>query len=197
MKLHVRNTVKRDIGNRITAPEFRKEGSKRIPLLGYGDEAANHQRVDCTKEIFRAAAGNNEVGEVPDGMDRLRDTKFVIHMDANGLAIGLDVIPARLYRSRVVPASQVDVKTLKLSWGDDGVVRLLQRPYNLKAEQVMRLIEDMDAFAATRKVLKKGQTFLGNKARVLEIVNGEIEIRLTSARGGGQPVYSEASEAEE
>lgn len=194
MKLHIRNTAKRDIGNRITAPEFRKEGSKRIPLLSYGDESANHQRVDCTKEIFKAIAGNNEVGEIPDGMDRLHDTKFVIHTDAAGIAIGLDVIPARLYRSKVIPKSQDGVKTLKLDWGDDGIVRLIQRPYNLKAELVMKLIEEMDGFAATKKVLKKNQTFLRNRAKVVDISDGEIEIKITNVRGGGQPVYSEGSE---
>jgi len=124
MKVKPRDTVSRVAAKRITAPETRIDTNtrKKIVLLSYLDARSNQQHDPTTKELFLYAAGNNAEGEMPDGLDRLADHQFTIHRNAAGKAIGLDVVPARLYRSGVIPSSMVDVKTLKVQYDLDGAV---------------------------------------------------------------------------
>jgi hypothetical protein len=193
MKLPIRKTHTTTIGVRITAPEFKKDPSsgKKIPLLCWGDESANHRRTECSRELFRAAAGQNEVGERPDGMDRLTNHQFVIHLDESGRAVGLDVIPARQYGGRVVPTDMVGVTTLKLLFQEDGsgVVRVLQRPVNTKPEDIRRVIESLDALRG--KTLKIGmQPIEGNAAKIVSLNDGVVEIKL-SARRSSEAVHKD------
>lgn len=185
MRLPIRNTHKTAIGIRITAPEFRKDptSGKKIPLLCWGDESSNHCRNPCSRELFRAAAGANEEGERPDGMDRLTNHMFVIHLDKEDNAVGLDVIPARQYGGRVVPTPMVGVSTLKLQFAEDGsgVVRVLQRPVNTKPEVIRQVIEGLDALQG--KVLKIGmQPVEGNAAKIVALNDGVVELKLSSRR---------------
>lgn len=192
MKLPTRNTHRTEIGYRITAPEFKldPETRKKIPLLCWADDSSNHRRAECSKELFLAAAGANEVGERPDGMDRLTNHLFVVHLDAKDRAIGLDVIPARQYGGRMVPTHLVGVTTLKLQFAEDGsgVVRVLQRPVNTKPEVIQQIIAGLDAMGG--KTLKIGmQPVDGNAAKIVSLNDGVVEIKL-SARASRESVHA-------
>lgn len=192
MKLPIRNTHRTEIGVRITAPEFKKDlktPGKKIPLLCWGDESANHRRNECNRALFKAAAGSNEVGERPDGMDRLTNHQFIIHLDADDNAVGLDVIPSRQYGGKVVPTQLVGVDTLKLKFEEDGsgVVRVLQRPVNTKPELIRKVISGLEA--QNGKALKIGlQPVKGNAAKIVSLNDGVVEVRL-SARASRESVH--------
>lgn len=198
MKLPVRNTHSVRLSVRITAPEFRKdtETGVRLPLLSWADDSSNHHRSLCTKELFLAAAGNNEVGEFPDGMDRIKYHNFYIHFDKEGFekdkegfAIGIDVVPSRQFGGKVVPASQVGVTTLKLQWATDGsgVVRVLQHPVNTRPELIRKVIASLDAMGG--KSLKVGMMpMVGNAAKIVSLNDGVVEIKL-SARASRESVH--------
>lgn len=193
MKLPIRNTHTTELAIGITAPEFRKDPvtGKKIPLLCWADERSNHRRNECGRELFRAAAGNNEVGERPDGMDRLANHQFVVHLDAEDRAIGLDVIPARQYGGRMVPAQLVGVTTLKLQYAEDGsgVVRVITRPVNTKPEVIRKIIAALDAMKG--KTLKIGlQPIENNAAKIVSLNDGVVEIKL-SARASREAVHSD------
>ncbi len=199
MKLPVRRTHQTAIGVRITAPEFKIDPvtKKKIPLLCWGDESSNHRRNPCNRELFRAAAGRNEVGERPDGMDRLVNHQFTIHLDEDGNAIGVDVIPARQYGGRVVPTNLVGVETLKLQYAEDGsgVVRVLQRPVNTKPATIRKIIAGLDALQG--KPLKIGlNPVAGNAARIVSLNDGVVEIKL-SARASREAVHDPILDDEE
>lgn len=185
MKLPIRNTHTTAIAVGITAPEFRKDptSNKKIPLLCWADERSNHRRNECGRELFRAAAGNNEVGERPDGLDRLTNHQFIVHLDANERAVGLDVIPSRQYGGRMVPTQLVGVTTLKLQWEADGsgVVRVLSRPVNTKPELIRKVIAALDALKG--KPLKIGmQPIENNAAKIVSLNDGVVEIKLSARR---------------
>ena len=193
MRLPIRNTHTTVIGVRITAPEFKKDptSGKKIPLLCWGDESANHRRNECGRELFRASAGANEVGERPDGMDRLTNHHFVIHLDEQERAVGIDVIPARQYGGRVVPTTLVGVTTLKLQYAEDssGVVRVLQRPVNTKPEDIRRIIAGLDALQG--KPLKIGMRPLeGNAAKIVSLNDGVVELKM-SVRRNSEAVHDD------
>jgi hypothetical protein len=196
MKVNPRNTATRVLAKRITAPETQTdhETGKKILLLSYVDQHSNHRHDRTSREIFLYAAGNNEEGEMPDGLDRLSDHQFVIHKDEKGKAIGIDVIPARLYRSGVVPVSQEGVKTLIVQYDLDGAVcRVIQRPFNTRAEQSMRVINELD------KLIKAGKSVhtamkLGNVGTVVNTTDNTVEVRLRSGQRvvtGSTPVSAE------
>lgn len=196
MKLPIRNTHTTEVAIGITAPEFRKDPvtGKKIPLLCWADERSNHRRNDCGRELFKAAAGNNEVGERPDGMDRLTNHQFIVHLDENQFAVGLDVIPSRQYGGRVVPATLVGVTTLKLQYAEDGsnVVRVLTRPVNTKPEVIRRIIEALDALKG--KPLKIGmQPIENNAAKIVSLNDGVVEVKL-SARRTSEAVHKDILE---
>lgn len=197
MKLPIRNTHRTELGYRITAPEFKidPQTRKKIPLLCWADDSSNHRRFECTRELFLAAAGANEVGERPDGMDRLTSHVFVVHLDAKDKAIGLDVIPARQYGGRMVPSQLVGVETLKLQFAEDGsgVVRVLQRPVNTKPEVIQQVIAGLEAVGG--KPLKVGmQPVAGNAAKIVSLNDGVVEVKL-SARASRESVHASVLDA--
>ena len=80
--------------------------------------------------------------------------QYRVHLNEGGKAIGLDIIPTRLYRSGVVPRSQEGVDTLKIQFDLDGAVaRVIQRPFNVRFEQSAAVIDElMKLFAAGKAV---------------------------------------------
>lgn len=196
MKLPVRDTHSTSLAIRITAPEYRVEpGTKRkLPLLCWADDSANQRRSLCSRALFLAAAGDNAVGEKPDGLDRLSQHHFYVHFDASEKAIGLDVIPARQFGSKIVPASQEGVTTLKLQWAADGsgIVRVIQSPVNTKPELVRQVITALDALEG--RTLKIGlYPIPGNAAKILSLNDGVVEIRL-STRASRESVHAQMLE---
>jgi hypothetical protein len=182
MKLKKRNTHKRVISSRITAPETRlnEETGKREPLLSYGDERNNHCHNLTTKELFLFAAGENAEGELPDGLDRLMDHKFVVHLDKNDKAIGLDVLPNRVYRSKVIPKSQEGVDTVKMVWNLNGAVcTVIQRPAGVNAARLMRLVAALDKLATKGVDINETTKFPGI-GKVVGVSGDVLEVRLTA-----------------
>jgi hypothetical protein len=192
MKIKKRNTHKRVTSSRITSPETRKNLQTGEPdlLLSYADARFNHCHNVTTKELFLYAAGNNDEGDLPDGLDRLAHHKFVIHLDENDVAVGLDVIPARVYRSGVIPLSQKDVETVKLVWLLNGAVcRIIQRPAGVTATQLINLVAELDKLAHAGTVISE-TTKIGDHGKVVVAGNGMVEVKLRSAkRSGSAPVY--------
>lgn len=199
MKLKARDTVTKDRAKRITAPETQidKKTQKRVVLLAYIDARSNQQHAPTTKELFLYAAGNNEEGETPDGLDRLSDHTFVVHKNEGGKAIGLDIVPSRLYRSGVIPVSQVDVKTLTVQFDLDGVVaRVTQWPANTRAEVSLAVIAELD------KLISKGKSIhptmrLGSIATVVNTTENSVEVRLKAGRRTLQGAPDDFADAEE
>lgn len=184
MKAKPRPTKSRVIARRITAPETKTDPSsgKRIALLSYIDAGSYQQHAPTTKDIFLYAAGSNEEGEVQNGMDRLLHHRFVVHLDAGGKAIGLDVIPDRLYRSGVTPTSQVDVKTLVIEYLMDGAVaRVTQRPFNVRFEQSFAVIQELDKLIASGKPITTSMR-LGELALVVGVTDNTVEVKLNASR---------------
>jgi hypothetical protein len=184
MKAKPRPTKSRVIARRITAPETKTDpaSGKRIALLSYIDAGSYQQHATTTKDLFLYAAGSNEEGEVQNGMDRLLHHRFVVHLDAGGKAIGLDVIPDRLYRSGVTPTSQVDVKTLVIEYLVDGAVaRVIQRPFNVRFEQSAAVIQELDKLITAGKPITTSMR-LGELARVVSVDGNTVEVRLNASR---------------
>ena len=184
MKVTKRNTARRVVTGRITSPETRMnpETGKKELLLSYADAQHNHQHLPTTRDLFLFSAGSNEEGELPDGLDRLSHHKFVIHVSDNGVAIGLDVIPARVYRSKVVPNSQLGVETVKLTWMLDGAVcRVTQRPPGIQASRMIDLIRKCDDLIAQGKAITT-TTKLGEVGRVVSISGDAVEIKLRAEK---------------
>lgn len=192
MKIKKRNTHSRVTSSRITSPETRKNPATGDPdlLISYADARFNHCHNVTTKDIFLYAAGNNDEGDIPDGLDRLSHHKFIIHLDEKNVAIGLDVIPSRVYRSGVIPASQKDVDTVKLVWLLGGAVcRVIQRPAGVTASQLIALIAEFDKLASSGTVISE-TTRIGELGKVVTAGNGMVEVKLrNSKRSGSAPVY--------
>lgn len=197
MKIKKRNTHSRVTSSRITSPETRKNAETGEPdlLLSYADARFNHCHNVTTKDIFLYAAGNNDEGDLPDGLDRLSHHKFVIHLDANDVAVGLDVIPSRIYRSGVIPASQKDVDTVKIAWLLGGAVcRVIQRPAGVSATQLIALIAEFDKLATAGSVISE-TTNIGGLGKVVSAGSGLVEVKLRSnKRAGSAPVYDTSGE---
>lgn len=193
MKIIPRNTAKRDISSRITSPEFRKNDAtgERQLLLSYADERSNHCHRVTDRDLFLYAAGTNEEGDLPDGLDRLADHKFVVHLDEDDVAFGLDIIPSRLYRSKVILTSQIDIDTVKLRWELEGRVCVaIQRPSGVKPEVMFALIKEIDAMAL-RKVDFAVGSRIANIAKVVALIGTDtLEIKINSAKGLGTPMYT-------
>jgi hypothetical protein len=202
MKLTKRNTARRVTSGRITSPETRinPDTGKRELLLSYSDAQHNHRHHLTTRDLFLYAAGSNEEGELPDGLDRLRHHKFVIHLDTKDVAIGIDVVPARVYRSNVIPNSQLGVDTVKLTWLLDGAVcKITQRPAGVQAARLISLIAKVD------ELVNKGQaitatTKFGDIGRVVSISGDTIEVKLRAEKRtvqDGGAAFNAASLADE
>lgn len=193
MKLKKRLTHTRILSSRITSPETRENATtgKTDLLLSYADARFNHCHNVATKGVFLYAAGTNEEGDVPDGLDRLSHHKFVIHLDKDEVAVGLDVVPARVYRSGVIPASQLNVETVKLTWLVDGAVcRVIQRPSGTTADQLLKLIEELDKLATAGTDVSE-TTKLGNLGKIVSVSGGIVEVKMaTVKRASRAPAYS-------
>jgi hypothetical protein len=189
MKLKKRNTHRRVLAWRITSPETRPNpttGKKQL-LLSFVDEQGNHNHMPVTKELFLYAAGENEEGQLPDGLDRLQNHKFIIHKDINNQAIGIDIIPSRVYRSQVIPASQRDVTTVRFEWLLNGAVcRVTQRPPNTKAERIIEVIRELDALITAGKDIN-GSTKIGNIGKVTLVEDDAIEVKLANRKTTAVP----------
>jgi hypothetical protein len=182
MKTAPRPTATRVIARRITAPETRPDAAsgKKVPLLSYIDAGSYQQHKDTTKALFLYAAGSNEEGEVPDGLDRLLHHKYVVHLDKAGKSIGLDVIPARLYRSGVMPLKQEGVKTLIIQFLVGGAVaRVTQRPFNVRFEQSAAVIQELDKLISAGKQIAPSMR-LGTLGRVVNVTEDSVEVRLNA-----------------
>lgn len=199
MKIAKRNTAKRIPSVRIESPETRKnrETGKKELLLSYIDERSNLQSLPTTKELFLYAAGDNSEGQLPDGLDRLSHHRFIIHVDADGVAIGLDIIPARVYRSRVIPVSQKDITTVRLEWELDGAVcRVTQRPPNTKADRIEPIIRAIDALVASGKSITTS-TKLNGLGKIVVADADAIEVKLSAVKTTGGSVYDIDAEDDE
>lgn len=177
-----RDTAKRVIAKRITAPETQTDPKtqKKIPLLSFIDPASYQRHIPTTKDIFLYAAGSSSTaeGEIPDGLDRLLHHEFIVHVNANEKAIGLDVIPSRLYRSGVKPVSQKDVKTLVVTYLLNGAVaRVTQRPFNTRFEQSAAVIRALDDLIRAGKPITT-TTRLGSLGHVVSVQDNAVEVRL-------------------
>lgn len=191
MKLKPRKAEKTIAAIRITAPETRKDPTtnERIPLLGFIDTRGNQQHLATHRALFLYAAGDNLDGQIPDGLDRLSHHQFIVHVDKGGDAIGLDIIPARVYRSNVIPASQKDVTTVQVAWHAEGsVCRVMQRPPNTRPQQLTALLKGLEklAIAGTKLVT-------GVKIPDVGVIAGvgldTIEVKMNASRSGGRPIY--------
>ncbi len=179
MKFKSRDTARRVHALRITAPETRvDEGTgKRIVMLSYINAGSYQVHVPTTKDLFLYAAGTEEEGEPSDGLDRILHHQFTVHEDAKGKAIGIDVIPNRLYRSGVVPIKQKDVKTVILEFHLDGaVVRVPQRPFNFRFAETAAIIREVDKILAAGKRITVSMQ-VGNAGKVVAVTDNSIEIR--------------------
>jgi hypothetical protein len=194
MKIKKRNTHRRVTSSRITSPETRKNQATGEPelLLSYADERFNHCHNLTTPEIFLYAAGNNDEGDLPDGLDRLSHHKFIIHLDENDVAIGLDVIPSRVYRAGVIPASQQDVDTVKLIWLLGGAVcRVTQRPAGTTSTELIALVTALDKLAQAGTVITE-TTQIPNMGKVVSASGGLLEVKLKNKkRAGSAPIYDQ------
>jgi hypothetical protein len=186
MKLKHRPTAKRVSAASITAPESRPNPKTGKPdlLLSFIDTTGNQRHYITTKEIFLFSAGRNEPGEVPDGLDRLSHHKFTVHLDENDRAIGLDILPNRVYRSQVIPASQRDVNTVRLEWllGGD-VVRCTQRPAGVTGDNLAALVAAFDSMAKDgQEPVVSGK--VGDLGTIISISGDTVEVRLKANKVG-------------
>lgn len=199
MKLKSRKAVSTITAPRITAPETRKNPATgaREPLLGFIDERGNQQHLPTSKTLFLYAAGENLEGQLPDGLDRLSNHKFVIHVGKDGDAVGLDIIPARVYRSNVIPASQANVTHVQLVWHAEGLVcRVTQRPPNTKPQQLVALVKALEKLANAGTKLTVGVQ-IPEIGTVAAVGLDTIEVRLNAGRSKGRPVYEAEGEDED
>lgn len=182
MKVTPRATHSRIVVKRITAPETRPDhkSGKRIALLSFIDGGSYQQHCPTTKDLFLYAAGTNEMGEIPDGLDRLMHHQFIVHKNEKGKAIGLDIIPSRLYRSGVVPKSQDGVTTMVIQYDLGGAVaRVIQRPFNIRFDHSAAILRELDRLISAGKPIATSVR-LGNLARVVSTTENTVEIKLTN-----------------
>jgi len=188
MKVQKRNTSRRILTRKICSPEFKREGDKVKFLLSYVDDQAYRRSLSTSKDLFAYAAGQNEEGQLPDGLDRLYDHQFVIHVDDSDKAIGIDVIPARNYRG-VIPVKNADVQTVRLEYLLGGAVCIVaHKPYRAKASVISNLIEAIDKIIASGKALTL-TTKLPGIGRVQSVEADAVEIKLSSGRSNSNPMY--------
>ena len=191
MKLTKRKTAQRVVSQRITAPITRPHAvsQKRELLLSFVDSRSDPQSVPTNQDLFLYAAGSNEAGSAPDGLDWLKDHRFTIHLDENKHAIGLDIVPSRVYRSGVIPASQQGVETVSVMWELNGAVcRVVKRPAGTKAETLESLIKQLDKMANSNTPLHTN-TKVGTLGKVVRIDGDIVEIKLHPGKGKGAPSF--------
>lgn len=183
MKLKKRNTARRVTAESITSPETDPgENGVRIPLLSYIDARGNQEKLRTSKDLFLFAAGDNSEGQLPEGLDRLRDHTYIIHVDADDKAIGLDIIPSRVYRAQVIPASQLNVKNVRVEWMLDGAVcRVTSRPPGIKSDRLTALVNALNKLVSDGKKIDSS-TRLEGIGRVVLVEGDAVEVKLNSAK---------------
>lgn len=199
MKLKPRQTARRILTKRIVSPTYDTQpGGKVRFLIGYVDEQAFERALPTSKELFALAAGDNEEGQLPDGMDRLTDHQFVLHVDSKDKVVGMDVIPARVYRGGVVPVNSANVQNVRLEWQLGGAVcRVTQKPHKVKASTLLEVIAAVDELVKAGKDITLSTTLKG-LGRVQVVESEAIEIRLTSGgRSSGKQLYNLPIDAQE
>jgi hypothetical protein len=188
MKVQKRNTKRRIITNRIGSPEFKREGDKVRFLLSYVDDQAFCRTLTTTKELFAYAAGTNEEGQLPEGLDRLLYHQFIIHVDDQDKAIGIDVIPSKSYRG-VVPVKGADINTVRLEYLLGGAVCVVaHKPYKVRPSIIISLLAQLDKQIAAGKAITLS-TKLPGIGKIHSVDSDAIEVKLSSGRGSGQPMY--------
>jgi hypothetical protein len=191
MKLTKRKTVKRISSQKMSAPSYRRnpETQEKEFHLAFVNTQFNPQSVGTSQDLFLYAAGRNEEGELPDGLDRLTDHDYTIHLDDAGNAIGLDIVPSRVYRSGVIPASQLNVTTVSVIWEVNGTVcRVLKRPAGTTSATLKNLILQLDAMANSNTPINTN-TKIGDLGRVERIDGDIVEIRLKSKPSAGRALF--------
>lgn len=189
MKVNPRATSERVVAKRITAPETKPDPNtgRNIVLLSYIDAGSYQQHCATTRELFLYAAGSSEIGEVSDGLDRLMHHQFIIHKNAKGKAVGLDIIPSRMYRSGVIPKSQEGVSTLIVRYDLDGAVaRVTQRPFNVRFDQSAAVIQELDRIITSGKAITTAMR-VGNIGRVVATTPNSVEIKLINGPAAAGP----------
>ena len=188
MKLQKRNTARRILTKRICSPEFKREGDKINFLLSYVDDQSFCRSLTTSKELFAYAAGENEEGQLPDGLDRLYDHQFVIHVDAAEKAIGLDIIPAKLFRG-VVPVKGADLTTVRVEYLLGGSVAVVaHKPYKTRSSVIVELLTELDKLITSGKAITL-TTKLPGIGKIQTIEADAIEIKLTNGRKESKPMY--------
>ena len=91
----------------------------------------------------------------------------------------LYIAPAGLYRSNVRPVSTEGVTTLKVVYELDGAIcRVIQRPFNIRAEQSLEVIRELDKIIDEGKAIRAGMA-LGRIGRVVGTAgDNTIEVKL-------------------
>lgn len=188
MKVNKRPTVRRILTKRICSPEFKREGDKVRFLLSYVDDQAYRRTLTTSKELFAYAAGENEEGQLPDGLDRLYDHQFVIHADTNNKAIGLDIIPAKSFRG-VVPVQGADIQTVRLEYLLGGAVCVVaHKPYKVRPATIIDLLAQMDKLISGGKAITLS-TKLPGIGKIQAVEADAVEIKMSAGRRAGQPMY--------
>ena len=198
MKTKARKTVERLIVKRISAPQYKKTPDGQLELLiSFVDKSGYLRHLPTTKDIFLRAAGRNEEGEAPDGLDFLVHRDFTLHLDKRNkfddadkpTVIGLDIIQSRVYRSGVVPTHQVGQETLRIIVELDGAVMVVdKRPPNFRPDAQRAIIAALDNMLVEKKGNITAGTPLKSKAgqslgRVVTAMDGVIEVRPNAAAG--------------
>ena len=190
---------------RITAPSFRyKDGNREdpIPVITAIDDRAFPQQWDTTPALFSAVAGENIVGEIPDGLDRRKFWQFAAYLkNRDGLLpllVGVDAMPSREYKKSLLPSASMDLTTMVVEWRPSGLAEVVQRPPLVKLETqalILRTINDL--YLNGKKKLEAGTRISTGKTDlgvVVSISDTTIEIRPKSKASGGKPVYGAADE---
>jgi hypothetical protein len=181
MKVSKRQPAARVIAKRITSPETQldRDTGKRIMLLSFADESGNQVHKRTVKALFQYVAGTNEEGELPTGLDRLAKHKIGVHLDEDGRAVGLDIAPSSMNKSRMIPSSELNVDTMKIRYDLDGAVaRVVQRPFNTPWQISFSVIKAIDDLIAADKPVTAGVK-LGTVGTVVDTDgNSTVEVRL-------------------
>lgn len=188
MKVQKRNTARRITTARIGSPEYSRENEKVKFLLSYVDDQAFCRTLSTSKDIFAYAAGDNEEGQLPDGLDRKLDHQFVLHTDVDDKLIGIDIIPAKSWRG-VIPVKGADIQTVRLEYLLGGAICVVaHKPYKVRPSAIIELLAKMDQLISTGKAITL-TTKLPGIGKFQSVEADAVEIKLSAGRRAGQPMY--------
>lgn len=187
IKLSKRNTHSTIEALNITSPAAAKDGSgRRTPLLGFIDKAGNQTYLPTTPDIFMLAAGQNLEGELPDGLDRLKNHRFLVRVDDKSFVVGLDFTNIRQYSGRLIPESQ-DRQTLDIQMLCGGkVFKVVARPHKVRPEVAIALLNFLDSHSGKLEV----GTALGGFGTITSVGADRFELQPTGKRGS-RPMFDD------